>query len=152
MVVGVWHRSSAPIGKAREKQMRRSFKVATVFAGMTALTGGYAPAALAATTPAAVRGPDITPRLCGSTTTHWVHLYYPHNGHPPECFGFEGSTPVNATISAFCPGNNNGSYSTVAYGNVSFGHSGTKIPYGTAQHMYRLDIFSWSGNDTCPST
>jgi hypothetical protein len=106
MVVAVWHRSSAPIGKAREKQMRRSFKVATVFAGMTALTGGYAPTALAATTPAAVRGPDITNRLCGSTTTHWVHLYYPHNGHAPECFGFEGSTPVNATISAFCPGNN----------------------------------------------
>lgn len=134
--------------------MRRSFKAATVFAGMSALTGGYAPAALAAaTTPAAVRGLDITNRLCGSSTTHWVHLYYPPSGrHAPECFGNQGSTPVNATIGAFCPGNNNGSYSTVAYGNVSFGHSGHKTQYASAQRIYRLDIFSWSGNYTCPST
>ncbi len=131
--------------------MRRSFKVATVFAGMTALTGGYAPAAVAATTQATTAG--ITWGPCSKTgNSHWVHLYYPHNGHVPQCMGFAGSTPVNATVSAFCAGNNNGSYSTVAYGNVSFGHSGHKVPYGSAQHIYRLDIFSWSGNYACPST
>jgi hypothetical protein len=132
--------------------MRRSFKLATAFTGVAALSGGYGPTALAATTPAAAVHPDIGNRVCGANNggvSNWVHLYYPNNNHPAECFGGAGGTPVNATIASFCPGNNNGDF--LADGIVSpvtFHHSSGRNNIGT-MHISYLYISNWSGHAKC---
>jgi hypothetical protein len=90
--------------------MRRSFRVATVFAGAAAITAGFGPAAFAAenATPAAVDGPEV----CGANTggiSHWLHLFYPNDDHAAECLR-TGTSPitVNGTITAFCAGSTSG--------------------------------------------
>jgi cell division inhibitor SepF len=104
------HQHTQP--RTEEEQMRRSFKVATVFTGVAALAGGgYGPTALAATTRANVVQPEMTNKECAANNdgvSNWVHLYYPNDDHPAECFGGEGYKPANVTIASFCPGNNSG--------------------------------------------
>jgi hypothetical protein len=131
--------------------MRRSFKLATTFTGVAALSGAYGPAALATTTPTAVH-PYIHNQECGPNNggvSNWVHLYYPHNDHPAECFGGAGGTPANATISSFCPGNNNGYF--LADGIVSpvvFNHNSGRNNIGP-MHISYLYISNWTGNAKC---
>jgi hypothetical protein len=100
--------------------MRRSFKAATVFTGVAALAGGFAPAAFAATARPATVHPEITWKECGANDTNeiseWVHLYYPNDDHPAECFGGVGKHSVTAAIASFCPGNNSGIVSGSADG------------------------------------
>ena len=63
--------------------MRRSFTLATAFTGVAALSGGHAPAALAATTPTTAVHPDIGNRVCGANNgggSGWAHLYQPSSG------------------------------------------------------------------------
>src|ERR1700691_3917902 len=88
--------------------MRRSFRVATVFTGMAAITVGFGPAAFAAENAAAVDGPE----LCGANTggiSHWLHLFYPNDDHAAECLR-TGASPIAATgtITAICPGSTSG--------------------------------------------
>ena len=90
--------------------MRRSFRAATVFTGVAAIAGGFGPTALAApATP--------TNQECGANNggvSEWVHIYYPNNDHPAECFHGTGHAAVNATIYSYCAGNRQGYF---------FGHS-----------------------------
>jgi hypothetical protein len=83
--------------------MRRSFKAATVFAGTAVLTGGFAPAAHAAT---------VTTEICGANDTggisHWLHLFYPNDDHPAECVHGSGDVPAKGTITAYCAGGTSG--------------------------------------------
>jgi hypothetical protein len=91
--------------------MRRSFRVATVFTGMAAITAGLGPAAFAAekATPATVDGPQV----CGANTggiSHWLHLFYPNDDHPAECLrtAVTSAIPAKGTITAICPGSTSG--------------------------------------------
>jgi hypothetical protein len=140
--------------------MRRSFKVATVFAGAAALAGGYGPTALAATTQATTAG--ITWGPCSTTgNSHWVHLYYPGGDHADECFGFTGHHATNATIASLCPGNNFGSiYSAATETAQNYAFSPGKAArapmsywtgHGGDYHVGSLSISFWSGNATCPA-
>lgn len=128
--------------------MRRSFKMATAFTGVTAIAGAFGPAALAA--PAFHSG-NIHNQECGANNdgvSKWVHLYYPMDDHPAECFASEGQVTTNVTLSSFCPGNNNG---------VRFiGTNPWSIPFhagsgrnGWDATMTSLDISNWSGNAKC---
>ena len=149
--------------------MRRSFRVATIFTGAAALAGGYGSTALAAaTTPATAVHPDITWHVCGANNnnvSHWVHLYYVNNDHPAECFGYKGAHNANASITAFCPGNNIGSIFGSAGG---LGGEGSRWRYGpegsgkapvskwdyTHINLFHIDSVSisyWSGSSKCPA-
>jgi hypothetical protein len=135
-----------------EKRMKRSFKLATVFTGAGALTGVFAPAALAApANTAAVAKPDIGPaKECGANNggvSNWVHLYYPNNDHPAECIGGAGTLPVKATIRSFCAGNNNG-YVT---GNLPFHFhpSSPRTDLLTNVQLTAVHISSWVGHAKC---
>jgi hypothetical protein len=138
--------------------MKRSFKAATVFAGMSAMTGMFAPAALAAPThTTAPAKPDIGPwRECGANNggvSTWVHVYYPHDDHPAECIGGKGETAGYATMASFCPGNNNGS--AIATHAFKFYHSSDRNPISLFDHGYPSDqldgisIWSWIGHAKC---
>jgi hypothetical protein len=139
--------------------VKRSFKAATVFAGVGAMTGVFAPAALAApahTTAAA--NPDINPaKECGANNggvSNWVHLYYPNNDHPAECIAGRGTENVTATIASFCPGNNNGAmYSATNPFPFSHGQGRHPVSHWTKvagnDHVAAIDIFSWTGAAKC---
>ena len=139
-------------GQGQEESVKRSFKAATVFAGVGAATGMFAPAALAApANTAAVAKPDIGPaREClannGGVST-WVHLYYPNNDHPAECIGGAGTLAINATIRSFCPGNNNGFASGAVP--ISFSHSGVRGNLGFNDHLSLIHISNWTGHNKC---
>jgi YD repeat-containing protein len=86
---------------------KRSFKIATAFAGVAAATMGLRPAALAATALPAGRGGSIKNQVCSANTAHWLHLYYPTNSHnqpthAPECFGNKGWTTAGANVWSAC--------------------------------------------------
>jgi hypothetical protein len=143
--------------RAKEEWMRKSFKVATVFTGVATIAGGYGPTAFAATTRANVVQPDtIRNQECLANNggiSNWVHLYYPNNDHPAECFHGAGYTPANATIASFCPGNNSGSIS----GSLS-GHPDPqplKFTAGSGRnnlgsfHLKGITIKHWVGNGKC---
>jgi hypothetical protein len=138
--------------------MRRSFKVATVFTGVAAITGGLGPTALAAT----ARIGSITNVPCGANNdgiSTWVHMYYPNDDHPAECFGNWGSTPAKVTIASLCPGNNNGSLtgSVATFADVITFHAGEgrhSDPY--YDHVFsayfrisKVDISGWTGDAKC---
>ena len=142
--------------------MRRSFRVATVFTGAAALAGGFGPTALAATTQTTAIHPDTpTNRICGANNggvSHWVHLYYPNNDHPAECFHGSGYTNAGATIASFCPGNNGG----YLHGSVSgvgstfhFGPGNGRHPvswfdgYRGNFHVGGISILSTAGTAKC---
>jgi hypothetical protein len=139
--------------------VKRSFKLATVFTGAGALTGIFAPAALAAPTHAtALARPDIGSwRECGANNggvSNWVHLYYPNDDHPAECIGGAGNANANATIYSFCPGNNNG----FIYGTHSFsfkaGHGRKHVSaydHGFAGNdlVDGISIYSWKSHAKC---
>jgi hypothetical protein len=137
--------------------MRRSKKVATVFTGAAALTGGYGPAALAATTPATAVRPAVAWQECGPNNggiSNWVHFFYPGDDHPAECFHGAGGSPVNATIASFCPGNNNGKlYTSVGSFSFNAGDGRHRMNYwlgSTYQvHVSGIYIFSWKGDSKC---
>ena len=131
--------------------MRRSFKAATIFAGVGAATGMFAPAALAAPThTTAAAKPDINPaKVCGANNggvSTWVHLFYPKDDHPAECVGGKGYEPLKATIFSFCAGNNNGYlYASRPF---SFNYTDARAPIGNDQ-VYGITINSWYGNNKC---
>ena len=99
-------------GWDKEKHMRRSFRTATIFTGAGALAGAFGPLAFAAPAGAAAAAPaTIKNQECLANNggiSNWVHLYYPNNDHPAECFHGAGATGAKATIASFCPGNNSG--------------------------------------------
>lgn len=112
--------------------MKRSFKAATVFAGATALAGGavgLVPAAHAS---------SLRNQLCGAASSvHGgksgtaLHLYYPNNDHPAECFGGIGAKPETGNINEFCGGNNDG----ILFG-VPDGHkNSTEVPVYATGHI-----------------
>jgi hypothetical protein len=135
--------------------------VATVFTGVAALAGGYAPTAFAATTQATPVRPDIGVQECGANNggiSNWVHLYYPNGDHPAECFHGKGFSSANATIASFCPGNNSGTI----YGSVNgtyiapvlfYASSGRhEISYWTGYrevHISGIRISKWTGDSKC---
>jgi hypothetical protein len=139
--------------------MKRSFKAATVFAGVGAATAIFAPAALAAPMHAATATkPDIGPwRECGANNggvSNWVHLYYPNDDHPAECVGGAGNLNAAATIYSFCPGNNNG----FIYGSHSFsfnaGHGRKHVSaydHGHAGNDFvdGISIYNWTSHAKC---
>jgi hypothetical protein len=130
--------------------MRRSFKLATAFTGVTALAGGFGPAALAA--PAHHSG-KIHNAECGANddgVSNQVHLYYPNDDHPAECFASAGQVTVDTTIASFCAGNNNGSFyraSAPAFP-VPFKQSSPRHAVGSV-YLTSLYIASWSGHAKC---
>jgi hypothetical protein len=136
--------------------MRRSFKLATVFTGAAALAGGYGPTAFAATTQATALGLGQW-QLCGNNNnnvSHYLHIYY-STGHPPECIGgIVKHLPTNATVNAFCPGNNSGSL----FGSGLVGQEpGPPISFYDGEGMQRIgkthisavSIWHWTGTDKC---
>jgi hypothetical protein len=155
---------TAKAARAEEKRMKkRSFKMATAFAGVAAATMGLGPAALAATALPAGRGGSIKNQLCSANTTHWLHLYYPPgpNRHAPECFGNRGWTTAGANVWSACPGNNSVSlyFSNAVQNrqhlnpgqgpgwvNYIIGFSG---PIKTSAHLTQVSIFRWTGTYTC---
>jgi hypothetical protein len=150
--------------------MRRSFKLATVFTGAAALAGGYGPTALAATTQATA--PDVHQwQQCGANNnnvSHYVHIYYPKSGHVPMCLAGPVGSPVNplptnATIYAYCPGNNSGALYGTTPGSPSptsyqFSHTyprATMRSLGIGDPNFQLtgvSIYHWAGTNTCPKT
>jgi hypothetical protein len=141
--------------------LRRSFKVATVFTGAAALAGGYGPTALAATAQTTAVHPDIANQECGANDdgiSNWVHLYYPNDDHPAECYHGAGSTPAGATIASFCPGNNKGEVFGSVDGVTSpfpFGAGDGRHPvswydgYAGNYHVTGIYIIGWSGDAKC---
>lgn len=140
--------------------MRRSFRVATVFTGVAAVAGGFGPAALAAT--AQTTAIDIANQECGANTggvSNWVHLYYPNNDHPAECFHDKGNVAAKATIASFCPGNNSGSLrgtsASGAKSSFSFAAGEGRHPissfeqYGGYFHVTGIAITGWTGDAKC---
>jgi hypothetical protein len=148
---------------AKEELMKRSFKAATVFAGVGAMTGVFAPAAMAAPAhPAAGAQPDIGNwQECGANNggvSKWVHIFYPNDDHPAECIEGAGDKAENATIYSFCAGYN--------VGEVWFEKSGVTSPFAftqgtTRRHVSAIDgwrgdanivgltIHDWSGPNKC---
>jgi hypothetical protein len=138
--------------------MKRSFMAATVFAGAGAMTGMFAPAALAApaqTTAAAQ--PDIGPwQECGANNggvSNWVHIFYPNDDHPAECIGGSGTAAAAATIASFCPGNNIGWVFASHSFRFSYG-GGRKHVSKYDQHagydkLSRIYISAWTGHAKC---
>lgn len=152
--------------RAKEEQMRRSFKVATAFTGVAALAGGAGPTALAATTQHVL--PAFKVQQCGANNggvSNWVHLYYPNDDHPAECIaGPAHSNPVNATIYSFCPGNNFGQFfgsfdGIKNVGPFPFGAGSPRAHIGnwaqasgiqfTPFHISRITIAGDSGHARC---
>jgi hypothetical protein len=139
--------------------MRRSFKVATVFTGVAAVTGGFGPAALAAQ--ATAIQPDIAHQECGANNggvSNWVHLYYPNDDHPAECFHDKGNVAAAGTIASFCPGNNIGSLrGTAQRANASFSFSAGEgrhpvssyAVYGGNFTLTGISIRGWTGDAKC---
>lgn len=137
--------------------MRKSFKVATVFTGVAALAGAFGPTALAATAKPTVI-PDIGNQECLANNggiSHWVHLYYPNNDHPAECFHGTGIVAARATITQLCPGNNWGNLygRSTAHGNsaqVSFFPGGGRHPFSFGNlALSAVSITGWSGSARC---
>jgi hypothetical protein len=91
--------------------MRRSFRVATVFTGVAAVAGGFGPTALAATAKTTAIPATPTNQICGANddgVSHWLHLFYPNDDHPAECFHGTGTVAATGTIHSFCPGSASG--------------------------------------------
>jgi hypothetical protein len=141
--------------------MRRSFKVATVFTGVAAVTGGFGPTAFAATAQTTAIQPDLANQVCGANNdgiSNWVHLYYPNDDHSAECFHGKGNHAAAGTIASFCPGNNIGSLRGTAQGaNASFSFSVSEgrhpissfEQYGGYFTLTGISIRSWKGDAKC---
>jgi hypothetical protein len=137
--------------------MRRSFQAATVFTGVAALAGGFGPTALTATAQATIANQECLANNGG--VSNWVHLYYPNNDHPAECFHNKGNVAAKGTIAQFCPGNNSGSLRGTASGGAkasfSFGPGEGRLPVSSfEQHngyltLTGISIRGWSGHAKC---
>jgi hypothetical protein len=140
--------------------MRRSFRVATVFTGVAAITGGLGPTALAATTKTAA--PEATTTtVCGANTggvSRWLHVFYPNNDHPAECTHGSGFELATGTITAFCPGGTRG----VLYGRLTATGSLAAISFspanntrftfnGTNLALSGISVFDTGGGQKCES-
>lgn len=132
--------------------MKKSFRVATVFTGVAAVTGGFGPTALAATThPTVIHPATVENQICGANDggiSHWAHVYYPNDDHPAECFHGAGKQPEKGTIYSICPGNN----SVIFWGN---GGIGNHFPAGWGRTtigdwaLSAVQILGWSGSAKC---
>jgi hypothetical protein len=139
---------------------KRSFKMATAFAGAAAAAAatamGLGPTALAATARPASHTGSIRNLPCTKSSVnginHWVHLYYPSNSHVSECFGYVGKTTARATISGECSGNNLGKlFLSGILGSVPLqakGHSIAhfRLPVVT---VTKVSIKGWTGHSSC---
>jgi hypothetical protein len=138
---------------------KRSFKMATAFAGTAAAaaTMGLGPAALAATArPASgsIRNQPCTTYVNG--INHWVHLYYPSNNHVSECFGYKGKVPAKGYISGVCSGNN---FGTLTFASVPYiarlgarGHSIARLTFegiDVVANLTKVSLTGWSGHSSC---
>jgi hypothetical protein len=107
--------------------MRKSFRVATVFAGAAACAAAFAPAAGAA--PATPKA--ITPNDCTAGEYDWAHMWYTvAERHPtPACYGGTGGyrIPGSKRFVQFCPGGNSGFLGT-SRGIVPFSAGAYSIP------------------------
>lgn len=144
--------------------MRRSFQLATVFTGVAGIAGGFGPTAFAPAAQAAAIRPDILAwQSCGPNDggiSHWVHLYYPNDDHPAECFHGAGYHSATAVFASFCPGTNSGLVKGSAAGyphqNFPFSHGEGRKPvakydggwFGDYNISY-MSIYGWSGDATC---
>lgn len=128
--------------------MRRSFRVATFFTGVAALSGGFGPTALAANANHTTAIPAIpTNQICGANNdgvSHWLHLFYPNDDHPAECFHGTGTVAVKGTIHSFCPGSASGflsGHSTTLGSpydipfNARYFRSGFRTKYGSVTNL-----------------
>jgi hypothetical protein len=138
--------------------MRRSFRVATAFTGVAAIAGGFGPTAAAALPRSgSIRNVECLANNGGVST--WVHLYYPNNDHPAECFGGRGNTPAKVTIASLCPGNNNGSLngSVATFPDVIAFHAGERRhAISWYDHIFSAyfrisDVYisGWTGHSKC---
>jgi hypothetical protein len=146
--------ASGRSGDRKEEQMRRAFKLATVFTGAAAIAGGYGPAALAATTQAAT----IPHQECGANNggiSNWVHLYYPNDDHPAECFHGTGGSSTRTTIASFCPGNNFGYFDGIGTPVRAFfgGQGRHPVSYWFSRpgdlRSTDMTMSFWSGHSKC---
>jgi len=142
--------------------VKRSFKLATVFTGVGAVTGVFGPMAFAAPANAAVVKPDINPaKVCGANNggvSKWVHLFYPNNDHPAECIEGAGSELLKGAIASFCPGYNNGILGGTVdgvYEPFRFHDYSPRLPV-SRYDLYRgyfdvesIHISNWSGANKC---
>jgi hypothetical protein len=139
---------------------KRSFKIATAFAGAAAATMGLGPTALAATALPASRSKSIRVSRCTDTISQWVHVYYPGGptSHVAECFGFKGKTTAGARIFSACPGNNSASLHFASHGadrlhpgggRAFVAYSGIAPPAPVSAYLNKVSIFRWSGHSKC---
>jgi hypothetical protein len=147
--------------RAEEKQMRRSFRVATVFTGVGALAGGLGPTVFATTAQAAVIRPFIANKPCEDITITDADavFYYPNDDHPAECFYGSGVTAAGANIASLCPGYNNGSIWGFVDGSYTLkpfspSEGRAKISRYDGRPGYTMNvsgvaIYSWWGDATC---
>jgi hypothetical protein len=147
-------RDTAKVAGPEEKQMKRSFKMTTAFAGAVVATMGLGPAALAATARPASRTGSIKNQVCGANNggvSNWLHLYYIHDDHPAECFANKGHTTASANIASTCAGNNTGNIAISSYPyNIHFNAGdGRQGVYGSYDHITAVSITGWTGNAKC---
>jgi hypothetical protein len=104
-------------------EMKKPFRVATVFTGAAACAAAFTPAAAAMPTAAGATTHDLAPGItatgnitatddCGSATKGWLYLYYTASEHHgPICLGGIGTAPLDpgTAMAGFCPGNTSGS-------------------------------------------
>lgn len=129
---------------------KRSFKLATAFAGAAAAAMGLGPTALAATALPASRHGSIRNAKCSAGVfgeSHWIHLYY-GNGHVPECFGYKGSITASANIAVACAGNNYGVLDLRSSPYVKRLFAGSTVSV-SGKHVTEVAISFWSGHATC---
>jgi hypothetical protein len=148
-------------GGTEEEYVKRKFKLATIFTGAAAVTGGVAPAALAASAHTNVVRPDIVQnQICGANNggiSHWFHAFYPNDDHPAECFHGTGVQNEKGVIHSYCGGEAYGEYfgyltTTGFYYHHSFGPGTTRATFSGGRgnlSLSELAISGWTGSDKC---
>jgi hypothetical protein len=158
--------SSKP--RTRRARTRRAMRVATIFTGVAACTGGVAQAAHAqgirpeTARPAASHTGSIRiANLCGyyGTDKNWEHVSttsYNDEGYQylSMCFGYRGAyeSPPYTGVRAECGGNNHGYLVGLNGGYArSFWFGPGTTYYGLYwSHLYTVAISGWAGADACP--
>jgi hypothetical protein len=135
--------------------MKTAFKVATVFTGAAACAAVFTPAAMAATTAKTqLIEVDTGHHNCavGPRTTSTVFWWLSTAHHGPTCVGGEPDYRVGTNLggtyfASVCPGNN---YGTIYYTDGLYsGYSPSEQRGPVDGYVKSVNIWSWSGGDTC---
>lgn len=147
-------------------------RVATTFTGAAACAAAFAPAATAATHPAA-HHPTYAPfpvaknlalqgmarattgsirsASCTTARKNWVHVWWtPTNGFSSHetCVGFKGKlTGLSISMFAQCGGNNHGKFFP---GGLTYGPGTTYRNFTPSRFVSAISDAGWAGTNACP--